>query len=561
MTAVAPARESLPRGGASPAPGPFFPVGEWLREYARRPLNLALLVLVPVVFVSLSSGALAEFADLLGGTSDLGRVDSATAGWAAAVLSGVAAFFHVSGSREADRRLAIAGMGASRVVVSRLASTLVLAFVASTGALVALAIRDTDALNIGVVGATAMSALIYAGLGVLVGALVRSEMNGSLLIVFTWIFDVFLGPGMGGTEPLFRSFPLHFPTLMMTGADPGYSGPLGDLGWSLVWVVGVLVSAVRVLTVTTGFPVRRNRSSPVRGPAEPLGGRGAEVVGATGVPEGGQGESAALPIPKAGALSDSTHGRRSALRLRVALTAGFRQMMRMPIMWVLIIGLPAGFISASIAATPDEPIPVRLFEDGRSFLTMVSMADVHGAVMVPITVGFLSGLAGLFVILDSAPADRRLSLTEFRPGEILGVRMVAIGVASLVATGVALAVTALSFGAVDWWVFAGANVLVALTYATIGVVIGPLFGRLGGTYLLLVIPFLDVGLAQNSMFDASPPSWGRYLPAHGAVRVMMDGAFTPSFDEYGALFMALGWLTVLGVTAILVFRRLTVSVS
>ena len=32
------------------------------------------------------------------------------------------------------------------------------------------------------------------------------------------------------------------------------------------------------------------------------------------------------------------------------------------------------------------------------------------AVMVPITVGFLASLAGLFVIVDSAQADRRLSL-------------------------------------------------------------------------------------------------------------------------------------------------------
>ena len=38
----------------------------WLVEYARRPLNLALLVLVPVVFVSLSAGALSDFADILG---------------------------------------------------------------------------------------------------------------------------------------------------------------------------------------------------------------------------------------------------------------------------------------------------------------------------------------------------------------------------------------------------------------------------------------------------------------------------------------------------------------
>jgi hypothetical protein len=187
------------------------------------------------------------------------------------------------------------------------------------------------------------------------------------------------------------------------------------------------------------------------------------------------------------------------------------------------------------------------------------MSDVHGAVMVPITIGFLASLAGLFVILDSAQADRRLSLTRFRPAEILIVRMIVIATAALVAATVSIAVTAVSFDPVSWPTFVFANVLVALTYATIGVIVGPLFGRLGGLYLLLVLPFIDIGLAQNAMFDAAPPAWGRFLPAHGAVRVMMDGAFTPSFDETGALILAIVWLVALWAAAVAVFRRVTVS--
>ena len=115
------------------------------------------------------------------------------------------------------------------------------------------------------------------------------------------------------------------------------------------------------------------------------------------------------------------------------------------------------------------------------------------------------------------------------------VRLAVIAVASSTATAVALAVTAVGFDAVNWPVFVGANVIVALTYATIGVIVGPLFGRIGGIYVLLVLPFVDVGLAQNAMFDAAPPAWGRFLPAHAAVRVMMDGAFTTTFDETGSL--------------------------
>ncbi|MEL7157695.1 MAG: ABC transporter permease, partial [Actinomycetota bacterium] len=231
------------------------------------------------------------------------------------------------------------------------------------------------------------------------------------------------------------------------------------------------------------------------------------------------------------------------------------------VVWILIIALPMLFISTSIVVTPTDPTPVELVDGGQRGLQLLSMADLHGAIMVPITIGFLAALVGLFVILDSAQADRRLSLTNYRPGEILTVRLVVIAAAALISTAVSLAVTAASFQPVSWPIFIAANVLVALTYATIGVTVGPLFGRLGGLYLLLALPFIDIGLAQNAMFDAAPPAWGRYLPAHGAVRVMMDGAFTPTFDETAALGLAVAWLAAATATAALVFRRVTITGS
>lgn len=464
-----------------------------------------------MIFVTLSAGVLADFADILGGSGDMGDVEAATAGWAAAVLAAVAGFFHVSQSRDADRRLAGAGLGAGRVVASRMVSTLALAALASAGALVALGGRTEVAWTWRVIGATVLFALIYTGVGVLVGALVRSEMNGSLIVVFVWIFDVFFGPAMGGTAPVLRLLPLHFPTLVATDVASGHSGNLGDLGLSLLWATVSLLAASVALVLTTRTHEHATR--------------------------------AAHPARR---------------RITAALGAAGRQLGRMPVLWILIIGLPVAFISASIAVTPDDPTPVELVENGRHGLSILSMSDVHGAIMVPITIGFLASLAGLFVILDSAQADRRLSLTRFRPGEILGVRMTVIALAALVATAVSIAVTAISFHPENWLVFIGANVLVALTYATIGVIVGPVFGRLGGLYVLLVVPFLDIGLAQNAMFDAARPAWGEWLPAHGAVRVMMDGAFTPTFDETGALLLALGWLLGLAVIAVAVFRRVTV---
>ncbi len=488
-------------------------VSRWLIDYSRRPLNLALLVVVPVVFVVLSAGALADFSEILGGAAAVGEVEAATAGWAAAVLSGVAGFFHVSTSRDADRRLAAAGVGTAVVVVSRLISTLALSALAAIGALAALAVRTDLATTPRVIGATLVFAAIYAGIGAAVGAIVHSELNGSLIVVFAWIFDVFFGPAMGGVATVLRVFPLHFPTLVITDIASGHSGQLGDLGLSLLWAGLTLgVGTLSLVRTTRPHPTTRRRSL-------------------------------------------------TSQRLGAALAAAARQLGRMPVVWILIIALPLLFISTSIVVTPTDPTPVELVDGDQRGLQLLSMADLHGAIMVPITIGFLAALVGLFVILDSAQADRRLSLTNYRPGEILTVRLVVIAAAALISTAVSLAVTAASFQPASWPIFIAANVLVALTYATIGVTVGPLFGRLGGLYLLLALPFIDIGLAQNAMFDAAPPAWGRYLPAHGAVRVMMDGAFTPTFDETSALGLAVAWLAAATATAALVFRRVTITGS
>ncbi len=44
-----------------------------------------------------------------------------------------------------------------------------------------------------VIAGTVMFAVIYFAIGVTVRALTKSEANGSLIVIFIWMFDVFLG--------------------------------------------------------------------------------------------------------------------------------------------------------------------------------------------------------------------------------------------------------------------------------------------------------------------------------------------------------------------------------
>jgi hypothetical protein len=147
-------------------------VRRFLADYARNPVNLLLIIVVPVVFVVVAAGPMGSFAKLgLFGSGGSGAaIQTATAGWAAGFLSAIAMYFQVSSARGTDRRLVISGLAAARLVTARLAAGLALAALASAAALAALAARSGGIADPGrVIAGTLMFAVIYLAIGALAG--------------------------------------------------------------------------------------------------------------------------------------------------------------------------------------------------------------------------------------------------------------------------------------------------------------------------------------------------------------------------------------------------------
>ena len=521
-------------------------------DYLRRPLNVVLLIVVPIVIVVVWGGALADFSKvILGGTGDRAQIEVAAAGWATAALAGLAGFFQVSGSHAVDRRLAIANGGSRPIVAGRMIAALGLSLVAATGGLLALAVRAGINDPLRAVAGTAMVAAIYLAVGMLVGTIVRSEMNGALVVTLLWVFDVFFGPALGpGSSMATRLFPLHFPTLVLIGQSSGHAGTLGDLGWSLSWTVGlVALTAIRLQFIT-------RPSAPAIAPAAVT-----SVVGQT-MPisrSDAPANPASLSIPDTpvARTSRTTLGTKHpgrVERLTAVMRAGMREHRRNRVLWALLVAVPAVFIGMAVMITVDAPGPIELIERSRHFVARLSERRIHAATMVPITAAFLAGITGLFVVTESSGGDRRLVLAGFRSREVLAGRLAVIGVATTLTTLVAVAVSGILYPPRQWVVFIGANLLIAATYAMIGVLVGPITGRLGGLYLLLMLAFIDVGLGQSVMFPDGPPAWGAYLPARGASQMMIDGAFTNGFDATLSMALGLAWLTALSAGAVTMFH-------
>jgi len=182
----------------------------FLAGYARNPVNLLFLVLVPVALVMVAASSMAGAAGLLGGAGHGSAVQTVTAGWAAGFLAAIAMYFQVSGARGTDRRLVISGLPAARLVAARLLAGLTLAGVAAAAALAALAARNGGIDDAGrVLAGTLMFAVVYLGIGAMVGALMTNPVNGTVLILFVWMVDLALGTRAGRPQRGGDARPAH----------------------------------------------------------------------------------------------------------------------------------------------------------------------------------------------------------------------------------------------------------------------------------------------------------------------------------------------------------------
>jgi hypothetical protein len=476
----------------------------FVTDYVRNPVNLIVLVVVPLVFVVVVAQSLADAMELLGG--QIGpALETTTAGWAAGFLSSLAMYFQVRSARAADRRLLLAGLPQARLIAARAGTGLLLAGLVSAVALIALAVRTGINDPVRVVVGTLMFAVIYMAIGALVGVVIGNPVNGAVMILFVWMVDVFFGPGgSGGTMLLARFFPTHFVTLWMVDLPSHHSGRLGDLGIAVVWAIGAIVAAGAVLA--TGTRTAR-------------------------------------------------HNRRTPGQLLTALRFGVVDLLRNPVLLALLLVVPAVFVLLAKATTPARNLVLGVTEDGATVNAEYWFPEVHAGTMTPIAVASLSALAGPFVVVDAADGDRRLRLAGYPAHIVVAARVGVVAAAVVVINVAALAITATVFDARQWVGFVGANVLLGMTYALVGVIIGPLFGRVAGVFIAFLVPFLDLGIAQSPMLRPVPPQWAETMPGYGWTKVLFDTGLTAHFDQSGPLLAGLAWLAGLSIAAALVIVR------
>jgi ABC-2 type transport system permease protein len=222
-----------------------------LREYARTPLLLALLVFLPAYFILTFATVIPETTGPLSVPGDgtvMVTMNDVYAVYMApmvgALVGGIAGLFVMQAARDADARFVIAGARPVSVLLARFGLLAVVALVVGAVTTATVAVPYVPERPAGVFLAVALAALSYGLVGVLLG-LVLNRLAGVYALLFGSMLDLFILQNPLADSPDYaRYLPGHAPAEL--AVDAGFSTDLAlstaGEGGAYVLALGVLVT-------------------------------------------------------------------------------------------------------------------------------------------------------------------------------------------------------------------------------------------------------------------------------------------------------------------------------
>ena len=199
------------------------------------------------------------------------------------LITGFVVFAAVRRARAFDRRLVLSGYRPSALVAAKTCGALVQAVAIGAYAAVIMLFFWRPA-GIWAVAVTFMlAAATYAALGLLIGVLVRGDLEGFFLIIMISMLDTFLENPVDNplaNKPVLEFFPSYAPTQFAAAGAFHHQVLASMAALSLAWTAAFALLGLAVLRLRLPQPARRPQrpSSTSRqartadGPGTPLGG-------------------------------------------------------------------------------------------------------------------------------------------------------------------------------------------------------------------------------------------------------------------------------------------------
>ncbi|MDY6764637.1 MAG: hypothetical protein SV377_02970 [Halobacteria archaeon] len=219
-------------------------------SFFRRPLNVALLLIIPPLVIegyAASMQAFPEMPFMETPPTDVGRMSGAV--FSAAFLTGIFGLFQVISSLNADRRLVLTGYPRVTLLVTRIATILGFSLVVSGISYAVLATSvDVKAPALAYLFLV-LSGIVYGLLGVVIGSAVPRELEGSIILLFVVDADAFFSSGFISLDSFLpKLFPLHYPHSLFESAVVDGTYISNDVLYAVVYILALSVIALIVFT-------------------------------------------------------------------------------------------------------------------------------------------------------------------------------------------------------------------------------------------------------------------------------------------------------------------------
>lgn len=242
----------------STRPSLAFAMG--LREYARTPLLLGLLLFLPAYMIGVFGWVTPDTALTVeaGVTSvrttfpELYAV--AMVPMVAALVGGIAGLFAMQTATAADRRLVITGYSPAEVLLARFGLLLVAAMAVAPVALAVSSLFHVPERLGWLAVSTVLVVVLYGVVGFLVG-IVANRLVGVYVVLFASMLDVFLyqNPTVSDPSWIATYLPAHYPMALAIDAAFTPSVELFPLWASMGYLAIVGVSAAVVYRISLGL--------------------------------------------------------------------------------------------------------------------------------------------------------------------------------------------------------------------------------------------------------------------------------------------------------------------
>ena len=190
-------------------------------------------------------------------TVDGGRLTLISAGLnALSLIVGFAIFDAIRKTLAFDKRLVFAGYRQASLIGAKTLSVGIIAVgVALYAALVLLAFwRPNPAGWLAILAGYAVIALVYGAFGLLLGVLVKGDLEGFFLIIMGGLMDTFLQNPLGNplaNKPLLEWFPSFGPMQFAVAGSFGHTALWSHLLLGLAWAIGFALCGLSVFHIKT----------------------------------------------------------------------------------------------------------------------------------------------------------------------------------------------------------------------------------------------------------------------------------------------------------------------